>query len=201
MKTKLVYLSTRVMVAVVLLAMLAVKAFAGETPKVKMVPYSTDKAIIAIDNVSNVISELTIEDNNGQVLYYKEGNIDEKIYSKIFDFKNLNNGTYTIAVKNTYGVKRIKFEVEDNKFNVLDEEEAFSPFIEVRDNVLRVSVLNNKLNDVKLEVTDAYGNAFTKNLGSEFSINGGFNLGSLEAGEYTVSILTDNQTFNYYFEK
>lgn len=189
------------MVAVILLAMLAVKALASDTPKVKMVPYSNNKAIIAVDSPVDAVSELTIEDENGHVLYYKEGNIDDKVYSKIFDFKNLNDGTYAIAVKNTYGEHKMYFEVEDNKFEILKEEQAFVPFIEVEDDVLRFSILNNSLSDVVLKVSDEYGNSFTKNLGSEFSISEGFSLNNLNAGDYVIDITTENNTYSYNFEK
>lgn len=201
MKTKVFYLTTRIMVAVVLLAILAVKAFAGETPKLKMVPYSVDKAIISVDNAHNAVSELTIEDVNGDVLYYKEGRIDGGVYSKIFDFKNLDNGAYKITVKNIYGTQTMDFKIDGNKFELIDTDEAFAPYFEVKDNVLRLSFLNYSLDNVSLELTDENGYSFSKELGDDFSITDGFNLSQLFEGEYELVLNSGKKSYSFNFER
>lgn len=201
MKTKVFYLTTKVMVAMFLLAILAVKAFAGETPKLKMVPYSPDKAIIAVDNTTDAAAELTIEDADGYVLYYKEGNIDEKLYSKIFDFKNLTDGRYTITVKNTYGEQAVAFKMVNNKFKLIEGETSYVPYFEVKDNVLKLSFLNHSLDNVELTLTDENGYYFTKDLGNNFSITEGFSIAKLFEGDYAVELKTGNKSFSYNFAK
>lgn len=119
MKTKVTYLATKIMVAIVLVALIVVKATAAEAPNLKMVPYSNERAIVVVDNPGNSYAELTIEDSNGRILYYREGKINEKMYSKIFDFKNLTNGNYRIIVKNNIGKKELFFTVE-NSFVVIN---------------------------------------------------------------------------------
>ncbi|MBN2805523.1 MAG: hypothetical protein JXR22_02610 [Prolixibacteraceae bacterium] len=201
MKTKVFYLSTRIATGVVLLAILAVKAFAGEAPKVKMVPYSSDKAIIAIDNAFSRVSELSIENEAGSVIYYKDGSIDEKIYSKVFDFKNLSDGIYTIRVRNTDGEKSINFKVKEGRVEMEKETSAMQPYIEVKDDVLKLSMLNHTLSNVEINLSDKKGNVFNKDLGKQFSINAGFSLARLEKGNYELSISNGSETVNYQFEK
>jgi hypothetical protein len=201
MKTKVFYLGTRIATGVVLLAILAVKALAGEAPKVKMVPYSTDKAIIAIDNALSKVSELTIENEAGSVIYYKDGYIDEKIYSKVFDFKNLSDGYYTIRVRNTDGERSINFEVIEGRVEMEKEISAMHPYIEVKDDVLKLSMLNHSLSNIEINLSDINGNVFNKDLGKQFSINAGFSLSRLEKGNYELSISNGSETVNYQFEK
>ena len=201
MKTKVFYLTTRITTAVILLVILAVKAFAGDAPKVKMVPYATDKAIIAIDNSVNAVSELTIEDAAGYVLYYKEGRIDDKIYSKIFDFKNLSDGNYTIKLKNSFGEQKVNFKVTANTIEIEKDKVSFAPFLEVENDILKLSLLNHSLNNVEITLLDGNRNIFMKNLGNEFSINAGFSLARLEKGAYEVYVTNGTETFSYNFEK
>lgn len=201
MKTKVFYLATQIATGVVLLLILAVKAFAGEAPKVKMVPYATDKAIIAIDNALSRVSELSIENEAGSVIYYKDGYIDEKIYSKIFDFKNLSDGIYTIKVRNTDGERSINFKVKNGRVELEKTTAALLPFIEVKEDVLKLSLLNHNLSKVEMNLTDSFGNVYSKDLGRQFSINAGFNLARLEKGNYELSITNGSETVNYQFEK
>nr|MDA3928129.1 hypothetical protein [Prolixibacteraceae bacterium] len=147
------------------------------------------------------VSELTIEDVNGDVLYYKEGRIDEKIYSKIFDFKNLDNGAYKITVKNIYGTQTMDFKIDGNKFKLIDTDEAFAPYFEVMDNVLRLSFLNYSLDNVNLELSDENGYSFSKELGNDFSITDGFNLSQLFEGEYELVLNSGKKSYSFNFER
>ena len=65
MKTKVFYLATKVTVAVILVAILVIEAAASGTPKIKVVPYAPERALIALENENEVISDLSIEDAAG----------------------------------------------------------------------------------------------------------------------------------------
>ena len=202
MKTKVMYLATKVTVAVILVAIIAVKALAGEAPKLKLVPHSTDRAIVVIDNEEDSPSELVIEDLNGNILYYKEGRIDEKLYTKLFDFKNLDDGIYKITASNNYGKKELTFKVNGDVVEVEKEHYTAShPFIEVKDDVLKLSFLNHSLNEIYLTIANDSGEIYKKSLGNDFSITTGFNLAKLQYGDYAAIISDGNNTYSYNFEK
>lgn len=201
MKTKVFYFTTKIMVAVVLLALIAVKAFASDAPKLKMVPYSDNRAIVAVDNLADVVSELTIEDANGYILYYKEGRISDKLYSKIFDFKNLADGLYTVSVKNKYGEQKADFRISNKKFELVEKTEAYTPYFEVNGDILKLSFLNRELNDVEFSLLGDNGCYFEKTLGKDFNITKGFDIASLYEGEYSVELKSGNDTYSYTFEK
>lgn len=201
MKTKVIYLATKLTVAVILVALLAAKAFAGDAPKLKLVPHSTERAIIVVDNPSDAITELSIENLNGDVLYYREGSIDSKIYSKMFDFKNLTNGDYKVTVNNKYGEKEVYFKVDGNNIYVVKDMAEIEPFFEVDDDVLKLSYLNHNLGKIYLTIEDSDGEIFSKALGNNFSINAGFGLSKLASGYYSASLSDGTNTYNYTFEK
>jgi hypothetical protein len=124
MKTKLVYLTSKIMVAIVLLVILATKAYAGEAPKLKLLPHSNDRAMVIVFNNLNSYTELTIEDAYGRVVYYREGGINEKSYSKIFNFKNLSNGSYKIIAGNFSGRSELNFKLQSNTVVVEKDHET-----------------------------------------------------------------------------
>ena len=201
MKTKVVYLTSKIMVAIVLIAILAAKAYAGEAPKVKLVPHSNERAIVVVDNTLNSYAELTIEDAKGDVLYYREGKINEKSYSKIFDFKNLSDGNYKITVKNNLGKSELNFELSNNKVVVEKDVLATAPFFYVENEVLKISYLNQSQNDIRFTLSNYEGELYKKSLGDNFSITTGFKLSNLSKGEYAASINDGVRTYSYTFEK
>lgn len=202
MKTKVMYLATKVMVAVILVVIIAVKTLAGEAPKLKLIPHSTNQAIVIINNNENSPSELVIEDMNGNLSYYKEGRIDEKMYTKLFNFKNLDNGTYKITASNNSGKKEVTFKVTDNGIKVeMDNYSANRPFIEVEDNILKLSFLNHSLNEIYLSIANVNGEIYKRSLGNDFSITTGINLTKLNYGDYAAVISDGENTYSYNFEK
>ena len=201
MKTKVTYLATKIMVAVILLALIVVKATAVEAPSLKMVPHTDERAIIVVENPGNSFAELTIEDSNGEILYYQEGRINEKNYSKIFDFKNLANGDYRIIVENSAGKKELLFTVENNTVIVNEMLSSNTPYFNVENDILKISYLNHTMNNIALTLSNNKGEVFSKSLGNNFSITTGFNLSKLSKGDYAVSINDGNRSYTYTFEK
>jgi hypothetical protein len=202
MKTKMVYLTTKITVAVVLVVVLAVKAFAGSAPKVSLVPYANERAVITVENLSNLTSELAIEDANGYMVYFHESKIASENYSKKFDFKNLRNGSYKVIATNGYGKMALSFNVENGKVIVDAENESENvPVVLVKDDMLKVSYLNHSLKDVKIKLLSEYGEFYSKELGNDFTITTGFNLNRLERGEYAVVIENGKKSYSFTFEK
>lgn len=201
MKTKVFYLATKVTVAAILVTLIALKANAGDAPKLKFVSTTTDRAIIAFDNNSNESAVLTIENANGDMLYYKEGNIDSKIYSKVFSFKNLSDGTYKATVKNDEGETSLNFNVNEDKINVLEKAESISPFFEVNKNALKLSFLNHSLSNVEVKFSGTEGEIYSKNLGKDFNIIAGFDITNLKEGNYVVNVSNGDNTYSYNFKK
>jgi hypothetical protein len=201
MKTKVFYLATKVTVAVILVAILVIEAAASGTPKIKVVPYAPERALIALENENEVISDLSIEDAAGNVVYYREGKISDAFYSKKFDFANLSNGEYKVTVTNNNGKNEVYFNVKGNKITVNPSSKTTAPFVDIKGDVLKLSLLNSSLNDVNLVVSNENGIVYKKSLGNDFSINAGFNLANLENGTYAIDINDGVKNYSYNFKK
>jgi len=201
MKTKVFYLASKVMVVVVLTIVLVVKALAGTSPKVSLVPFGTERALIAIENLSELPTELLIEDAEGNVVYYREGMASEDYYSKKFDFRNLDEGEYKVRAKNKNGENTLSFRVANNKIVVNKPNKGNNPYFEVKNGVLKLSMLNPSNEEVKLNLVNEDGILFSKELGSDFSITAGFNLNNLKGGEYAVEIVSETRNYNFNFTR
>jgi len=92
------------------------------------------------------------------------------------------------------------FKVE-NKAIVENGTEPVKPFVEVKDDVLKISLLNHNLNNVEVTVYNQNGEVFSKSLGTDFSINAGFNLARLESGDYAINITDGEKLYSYNFNK
>jgi hypothetical protein len=201
MKTKVFYLATKVTVAVILVAILALEASASGNPKLTMVPYASERAIITLENGSNSISELTIENASGDVVYYSKGKITDEIYSKKFNLANLRDGDYKVSVTNKNGKNDVFFTVSNNKIAVKSNENLSTPFVEIKDDILKLSLLNSSLTNINMIVSNENGVVYKKSLGNNFSINAGFNLSKLESGDYAINITDGVKTYSYNFNK
>lgn len=202
MKTKVMYLATKVTVAVVLVALLAVEALAGEKPEVKVIPHSSDRAVVTFVNTTDdAYTELSIEDLDGSVIYFKEDRINEKVYSKLFNFENLEDGSYKVVAKSNFGEKEILFSVSNNTVNVVKEESSNKPFVKLDGNLLKVSYLNKSLSDTFLTLYGEDGEVFKKKLGKDFSITAGFDIAKLAKGTYSANINNGSNSYSYQFNK
>ncbi len=201
MKTKLYYLGTKLLVAIIFIVILVVKATASEAPKLKMISHSDERAIVIVDNSGNSFAEIVIENANGNIIYYREGRIDAKNYSKIFDFKNLQNGDYKIIVSNNFGEQEANFSVLNNKV-IVNNHESLKPFFSLNGNTLNLSTLNHASNNLYFSITNRIsGEVYTKALGNDFNITTGFNLEKLSTGAYTAKLSDGRNSYTYTFEK
>jgi hypothetical protein len=201
MKNKIYYLATKLIVALVFIAILVIKSTASEAPKLKMVQHYDERAIVVIDNSDNIVSELTVENSNGDILYYREGRINNSFYSKVFDFKNLSNGSYKIVVKNKFGKQEAPFSVNNNQIVIKENTPSIKPYFDLTGDLLKLSALNYSQNSLFFSIRNSDGEIFKKALGNDFNITTGFNIGKLTKGDYTANISDGFNTYSYTFER
>ena len=126
-------LTTGIAVAIVAIAT------AVERPKMIVTPISPDRALVSIQNENAALFELNIYANNGDLVYYKQSTEVANNYQKVFDFKNLEDGNYTMNLRVNDTRLSKDFEVSSKGINVNDESKLrFDPYFNYSDNVLKV---------------------------------------------------------------
>jgi hypothetical protein len=190
MKTiKLLFTVTAVAIAAI--------ATAVEKPKMSVIPLTADRAIVAITNENAAYFELSIESENGAMVYYKQSNQPLTDYQKIFDFANLEDGEYVLNLKvNDTQVAR-NFVVAHKGIVVGDAKTTFDPYFDYKDNVLKFSYLNFDKENLNLSIYNKGELVYKSKLGNDFAVSTGYDLSKLESGEYTVVLSSFNNDYAF----
>ena len=155
MKTKLMYLTSKVLVAVVLLLVLAAKAFSVEKTKLVVAPYAKELAVIAYTKPANSFAELSIEDEDGNMVFYSETSFETQVFSKLFSLKNLINGDYKVVLRSSEGEVVRFFEYENGQIVLADDEKTKYSSIESADDAdLKITLLLSEEKDLEIHFSE-----------------------------------------------
>ena len=185
---------------VVEVAMVAV-ATAVEKPKMSVTPLSADKAVVTIMNENASLFELSIQSEDGELVYYKQTTKPLSSYQKIYDFKNLENGNYTmdLRVNDTRLIKDI--EVASNGIFVGESKLRIDPYFAFADDVLKLSYLNFDEEKLSINIYDEKGLVYKSELGKNFNVASGYDLSALRDGKYEVILSSYSNEFTFSLEK
>nr|WP_321358747.1 hypothetical protein [uncultured Draconibacterium sp.] len=185
---------------VMALAIVAV-ATAVEKPKMDVVPLSEDRAVVSILNGAEALFELSIRAEDGELVYYKQATNPSNTYQKIFDFKNIEDGDYTmdLRVNDTRLIKDIT--VSAKGIAVGESKMRIDPYFGFSNDVLKLTYLNFDQENLSLNIYDNNGLVYESKLGQDFNIATGFDLSALAAGQYEVVLTSLNNDFSFSLEK
>lgn len=188
-------LSTVLAVAIVAIAT------AVEKPKMSVVPLTADKAIVSIQNDNAALFELSIHAENGDLVYYKQSTKPLNNYQKVFDFKALANGSYTMHLKVNDTRLSKEFAVASKSIVIGESKLRFDPFFNYTEGVLKLSYLNFDEENFNLAIYDEKGLVYESRMGKDFNLTSGYDLSRLSKGKYDVVMSSNNTEFTYSLEK
>lgn len=165
--------------------------------KVNILPLTSEKAVIAISNTDAANFKISIENENGETVYYKETSADSKDYRKVFDFSNLDKGDYKLAVSIDGSSSERSFKIENKNIEVGKEKSLMEPFFAYKDGVLKMSYLNFQEEDLNLSFYNNNDLVYSKKIGNKFNVLEGLNLSKLGKGTYSVVLSTDSKNYTY----
>lgn len=176
-------------------------AAAVEKPKMNVTPLSADMAIVSITNESPAYFELSIETPEGSVVYYKQSNKPLTNYQKTFDFANLENGDYVMNLKVNDTKLSKDFKVNSQNLAFGDSKLRFDPYFSYNNDLLKFSYLNFDEVNFTASIYNDADLIYQKKLGKEFTINDGYNISKLGAGNYKLVLSSRNNDYIYDFSK
>lgn len=176
-------------------------ATAVEKPKMNVIPLTADRAIVSIQNDKEALLELSIHAESGDLVYYKQSAKPLSSYQKIFDFTDLENGNYTMALK--VNDTRLTKEISVNSKEIVigKEKLRFDPYFAYADNELKLSYLNFDKELYVLSIYGEYGLVYESKLGNELALTSGYDLSKLAEGNYKVVLSSLNSEFSFNIEK
>lgn len=168
-----------------------------EKPKMNVIPVTLDRAIVSIENENPAQFEVSIEAENGDLVYYKQSSNPITDYRKVFDFKDLEAGSYVFNLKVNETSVSNEFSVSHKGIVVGEKKMRFAPYFNYNNQVLKLSYLNFDEEPLKLKFFDENGLVYQTQLGKDFNIATGYDLTNLEKGAYTVVLSSYNNEFTY----
>ncbi len=164
--------------------------FATETPKMNIIPVENEKALIAFNSGKPTLIELTIKNDDGDILYFKRSEKRVSEYQEIFDFLELGNGDYNVCLN--YGNRSINRDLHVLKKEIIvgAAVQMYEPYFTFKNERLNVSFLNISQKNVFLNIYKDGEHLSKSRLGKDMTIQKCFDLSKLDKGDYKV-VITD----------
>jgi hypothetical protein len=142
---------------------------------------------------------LTLKDESATTIY-KEEIQNSGDYSKLFNFKNIENGSYTIELEKDFEIIIKKMKVDNGAVSYIKEtDKIFKPSIRLKSDLLLIS----KVSFVKkpLNITLYYKDVMihSEKVDGENLVNRVYKLSNTEKGAYKVVIASDNRNYVKHF--
>jgi len=93
----------------------------AENLKVNILPITSETAFVAISNTTTSNFQITIENAEGEVVYYKSSDTKSTDFRKLFDFSNFEKGEYKLSV--TVGESTTECSFKIGKGNIVVDDE------------------------------------------------------------------------------
>ena len=161
-------------------------SFATEKPRMTISANDNQMASIRFESPVPTWYEITIQDNKGELVYYKKSNERSQVFTQDFDFSSLNAGKYDVCVN--YGNQSLNRElnVTPNGIETSPAEFFYEPYFKVEDGKLNVSFLNVAQKEVYLNIYKDNQLVYGVYLGNEMEIQKRLDLNQLERGDYEI---------------
>ena len=188
-------------IATVVLVFAMMVAGAVERPRLDVYPVKDGRAIVALANEHPAMFVVSLNDQEGTLVFHSESKESQTGYRKLFDFSGLKDGRYELSVKvNTTTVKK-PITIQQGTLNVGESEFRFDPYFTWSGNVLKISYLNFDGDPLRLSIDGEWGNLYDASLGREFNTMLGYDLSALEKGNYTVVLSGGDKQYVYLLKK
>lgn len=180
--------------AVAVLMFISLTSMAN-VPGVNLVNGSTSKSLVLAMVSSTNAQDVSLKDANGNTLFYDD--VTDHSYTKSFNLKNLDEGTYFINVNNKEQSVVYTLVLEADGINILNKEMVKKPSVfDTNGNKVNLNLNNNDLTKVAIEVINQdHAKLYKEVLTGKKTIDMTFNFESAVQGEYTISVKDGNEVY------
>lgn len=185
---------------VLALALLAGNLFATGNLKLNIHPLNDEKAFVSISALTNADLKISITDDWGNIVYYQESEASTANYQKVFNFSELENGTYRMKVVSNDLVTERQIKKSSSEIAIGEEKTVGKPFFGVDNNILRCSYMNYALENAVFHLYSNDQEIYNRRIGKDFIVQQALNLSKLTKGEYLAVLSAGNEQFTYNIE-
>lgn len=174
--------------------------FAVGNLKVNIIPLSAEKAVVAISSLTNSNLKISVTDDFGRLVYYKETTEPGDNYRKVYNFSDLEDGKYNLSVVSDNLTTERQFEIGNKTITVGEEKTMLEPFFSYEDGYLKFSYLNFNKENVTLYFFEKNQLIYSKKIGRDFNVNSALNLAKLREGNYVAILAAGGKEYSYPIE-
>jgi hypothetical protein len=171
--------------------------FAAGNLVLNIIPLSSEKAVVAISSLTDSNLKISVTDDVGRLVYYKETTDSSPNYRKVYNFSNLEEGKYNLSVVSDNLTTERPFEINHKTITVGEEKTMLEPFFTYEDGYLKFSYLNFNKENVTLYFFDKNQLVYSKKIGRDFTINSALNLSKLREGNYVAILSAGDKEYKY----
>ena len=182
---------------IILLMSFTTFAFAGHTPVLSTKIQTKTKFTLRLVNLKKANTKITIKDVKNQTLYTETLRSKED-YVKLFNFKKLPKGNYTINVTWEGGqiTQPIIYKFKEMEISRLAQHTINTPTFDIAENKVKVGLVKSIKQKAKTLILDQSGKVVYKDKFEQVGkIKRQYNLSQLEEGDYTIQVNIDNKYF------
>ena len=159
----------------------------------------SQEAVIHFAVPENSDASISIVDINGEGIYYATVPSGQ-VYSKLFDFTNLDEGFYSLFITSGNIIEKNEFEVNHSGIYLVKTDKEYKPSFSRDGKFMLVNFLNEGANEVSIAIRDNLGTLYTENNPGSYPFEKAYDISSLPAGNYSVVLTAGNNEYYYYFE-
>jgi hypothetical protein len=171
--------------------------FATGNLKVNILPLSSEKALVAISSFTSSNLKISVADQMGRIVYYKETTDPSNSYRKVYNFSDLEKGTYNLTVVSEGLTTERSFQIGENEIQVGAEKTTIKPFFGYEDGILKCTYLNFPEDNLTLNFYANDQLVYSKKIGRNFNVVEALNLSKLDKGSYVAVLATGDKEFAY----
>jgi len=183
--------------ALALLALaFTVSASATRIPQLSIKALDHSKAMFSALIDPTEPSEIIVQDENGNTVYYKESKAAPEV-STVFNLSELENGVYTFQVKTGSASAIQTVKLHNGEVEIRDLKKHHDPYFANNEERMKVAFLNFEGKKMTLRVYKNNEMIFETGMGNSFVVQKSFDISELKSGVYDVVLVGGNEAYSY----
>jgi len=169
--------------------------------RVDLLPMSSESAALKISTYGNSNFKITVVDKKDRVVFSNENAEPIDNYTVKYDYSNLKDGSYKIAVVSGDLTTERSFRKVDGSIKVGKEKMMLKPYFGYENGIVKCTYLNFSEEFVTLNLLKKNQLLYTKDLGKNFSVSEALSLSQLDKGSYTAVLSAGGKEYSFQIDK
>ena len=191
-------MKTKVWVLTTLAFLIVAIGYASKIPKMNIISADAQRVLITYNAPFSSPLEISIIDDDGDIVYFKRTKSPHSEYRKVFDCTKSGNGKYNVCIN--YGNQSInrQFSIENDEIKTETSERLYEPYFSIKNGKLNVSFFNVSMKNVDMKIYKNGTYISEVSFGKQMVIQKCVNMSDLRNGEYEL-VLKDFFKEHRYF--